>query len=89
MNMFKLKRINRQKYNVPSTPVAEQGSGQTELRLSVMPRPSLDPLIGHLMEESGAERGLQGRVAALVRAQLPEVVCQGPLAEPRGLTLII
>ena len=54
-----------------------------------MPRPSLDPLIGHVLEEPGAERGLQGQVAALVRAQLPKVVCQGPLTEPRGLTLTL
>ena len=40
-----------------------------------------------MLEEARAEAGLQSHVAALVGAQSPEAVCQGSLAESRGLAL--
>ena len=73
--------------HIPSAPLAEQSSGKTLFRVSMIPRSSLDLLIGHMLEEAGAEAGLQSHVAALVGAQSPEAVCQGPLAESRGLAL--
>ena len=53
----------------------------------MLPRPCLDPLIGHVLQETGAEGRFEGHVAALIRTQLPEDVCQGPLTETRGLAL--
>ena len=53
----------------------------------MIPGPSLNFLIGHVLEEAGAEGGLQSHVAGLVGAQPPEAVCQGSLAESRGLAL--
>ena len=53
----------------------------------MLPRPCLDSLIGHVLQETGGEGRFESHVAALIRAQLPEDVCQGPLTETRGLTL--